>query len=78
MSSFPHGFLWGGALAANQSEGAYLEGGKGLTTVDTIPHGAHRLAVKLGQRNALRFAKMNSTQATWRSIFTIAIKRISP
>ncbi len=33
MASFPQGFLWGGALAANQSEGAYLEGGKGLTTV---------------------------------------------
>ncbi|MDU2543447.1 MAG: family 1 glycosylhydrolase, partial [Klebsiella sp.] len=27
MASFPQGFLWGGALAANQSEGAYLEGG---------------------------------------------------
>lgn len=48
MASFPQGFLWGGALAANQSEGAYLEGGKGLTTVDTLPHGAHRLPVKLG------------------------------
>ncbi|WP_409308735.1 6-phospho-beta-glucosidase [Pectobacterium sp. B1J-3] len=47
--TFPDGFLWGGALAANQSEGAYLEGGKGLTTVDMIPHGASRLAVKLGQ-----------------------------
>ena len=46
--AFPEGFLWGGALAANQSEGAYLEGGKGLTTVDTLPHGAHRLPVKLG------------------------------
>ena len=45
---FPTGILWGGALAANQSEGAYLEGGKGLTTVDTLPHGAHRLPVKLG------------------------------
>lgn len=53
MSSFPHGFLWGGALAANQSEGAYLEGGKGLTTVDTIPHGAHRLSVKLEPGEAL-------------------------
>ena len=52
--AFPQGFLWGGALAANQSEGAYLEGGKGLTTVDMIPHGAHRLAVKLGQEK--RFA----------------------
>ncbi|VDR25195.1 Aryl-phospho-beta-D-glucosidase BglA [Raoultella terrigena] len=48
MATFPNGFLWGGALAANQAEGAYLEGGKGLTTVDTLPHGAGRLPVKLG------------------------------
>lgn len=45
---FPDGFLWGGALAANQAEGASFEGGKGLTTVDVIPHGAQRLAVKVG------------------------------
>ena len=25
MATFPQGFLWGGALAANQSEGAWLE-----------------------------------------------------
>lgn len=49
MSVFPQRFLWGGALAANQSEGAYREGGKGLTTVDMIPHGANRLAVKVGK-----------------------------
>ncbi len=60
MASFPQGFLWGGALAANQSEGAYLEGGKGLTTVDTLPHGAHRLPVKLGLGEAL--------YAAWRRI----------
>ncbi|AIA70980.1 6-phospho-beta-glucosidase [Pectobacterium atrosepticum SCRI1043] len=55
-STFPTGFLWGGAIAANQAEGAYLEGGKGLTTVDMIPHGVNRLPVKLGQepRFALR------------------------
>ena len=47
-SPFPEGFLWGGALAANQAEGASFTGGKGLTTVDVIPHGAHRLAVKVG------------------------------
>ena len=47
-STFPKGFLWGGALAANQAEGGYREGGKGLTTVDMIPHGPHRMAVKLG------------------------------
>lgn len=78
MASFPQGFLWGGALAANQSEGAYLEGGKGLTTVDTLPHGAHRLPVKLGWRSALRCVETNFTPATRRSIFTIAIKKISP
>ena len=39
MSVFPESFLWGGALAANQSEGAFREGDKGLTTVDMIPHG---------------------------------------
>ncbi|WP_421670089.1 6-phospho-beta-glucosidase [Rahnella sp. EDr1-12] len=48
-SPFPDGFLWGGAIAANQAEGASFEGGKGLTTVDMIPHGQHRLAVKTGQ-----------------------------
>ncbi len=60
MASFPQGFLWGGALAANQSEGAYLEGGKGLTTVDTLPHGAHRLAGKIRPGEAL--------YAAWRRI----------
>lgn len=29
-SRFPDTFLWGGAIAANQAEGAYLEDGKGL------------------------------------------------
>ncbi|UTY40046.1 6-phospho-beta-glucosidase [Allocoprobacillus halotolerans] len=46
--SFPKNFLWGGAIAANQAEGAYLEDGKGLTTVDMIPHGEKRMYVKLG------------------------------
>lgn len=31
---FPASFLWGGATAANQIEGAYTEGGKGLSTSD--------------------------------------------
>lgn len=47
-SQFPASFLWGGAIAANQAEGAHLAGGKGLTTVDMIPHGANRMPIKLG------------------------------
>ncbi len=31
---FPDGFLWGGATAANQIEGAFDEGGRGLATSD--------------------------------------------
>ncbi len=34
--SFPKGFLWGGATAAHQVEGAYREGGKGLAVTDLI------------------------------------------
>ena len=33
-TGFPKNFLWGGALAANQMEGAYLEDGKGLCVAD--------------------------------------------
>ena len=32
--SFPKGFLWGGAFAAHQMEGAWDEGGKGLSVTD--------------------------------------------
>ncbi|MDK2867823.1 MAG: 6-phospho-beta-glucosidase [Clostridiales bacterium] len=49
QNTFPEGFLWGGALAANQCEGAYLEGGKGLSTVDVIPSGKDRFPVMLGE-----------------------------
>lgn len=35
-------FLWGGAIAANQCEGAYIEEGKGLSPVDVLPGGALR------------------------------------
>ncbi len=38
-SKFPKGFLWGGAIAANQCEGAYNEDGKGLSVQDVMPRG---------------------------------------
>jgi len=37
--SFPENFLWGGATAANQCEGAYNEDGKGLSIQDLMPKG---------------------------------------
>lgn len=39
MQSFPQHFLWGGAIAANQVEGAWQEGGKGISTSDVQPQG---------------------------------------
>lgn len=52
--TFPKGFLWGGAIAANQAEGAYLADGKGLTTVDLMPTGKKRFAVMLGNVPSLK------------------------
>lgn len=43
---FPEGFLWGGAVAANQCEGAYDEDGKGLSTQDVTPRGIKGPATK--------------------------------
>ncbi|WMY73165.1 6-phospho-beta-glucosidase [Buttiauxella selenatireducens] len=39
MKAFPEKFLWGGAIAANQVEGAWREDGKGISTSDVQPHG---------------------------------------
>lgn len=47
---FPVSFLWGGATAANQCEGAYDIDGRGLSNVDTIPAGSDRMKVARGDR----------------------------
>jgi 6-phospho-beta-glucosidase len=38
MRKFPDGFLWGGAVAANQYEGGWNEGGKGISVSDCARH----------------------------------------
>ena len=53
MSKFPKDFLWGGAVAANQSEGAYNVDGKGLSLVDILPDAHH----------GRQFAEKNPRQA---------------
>ena len=39
QAEFPKDFLWGGAIAANQAEGAYDVDGKGLSIADCFAHG---------------------------------------
>ncbi|BDR57758.1 hypothetical protein XA3_01990 [Xylocopilactobacillus apicola] len=41
MSPLSDDFLWGGAVAAHQLEGAWQEGGKGVSIADVMTAGAH-------------------------------------
>jgi len=51
----PAGFLWGGATAANQCEGAYNEDGRGLANVDVCPHGKDRMDIIAGRKKMYDF-----------------------
>lgn len=51
----PENFLWGGATAANQIEGGWNAGGRGLANVDLLPQGGTRDAVMSGQEVRLEF-----------------------
>ena len=52
---FRKDFLWGGATAANQCEGGYNEGGRGLANVDVSPVGKDRFAVIAGKMKMFDF-----------------------
>ena len=54
MSIFPKNFLWGGAVAANQCEGAYQEDGKGLNVQDVLPKGIRGSRTKLPTEENLK------------------------
>ncbi|WP_029596341.1 6-phospho-beta-glucosidase [Exiguobacterium chiriqhucha] len=45
MKQVAKNFLWGGATAANQFEGGYQEGGKGLSIADVMPGGKDRMKI---------------------------------
>ena len=53
--TFPDGFLWGGATAANQCEGAFDADGRGLANVDVVPIGEDRLSIITGRRKMFDF-----------------------
>lgn len=48
QSSFPTDFLWGGATAANQVEGAWNIDGKGLTTAEVVGKAEDRREMTMG------------------------------
>ena len=48
-------FLWGGATAANQCEGGYDAGGRGLANVDVIPVGEDRRPILTGKKKMFDF-----------------------
>lgn len=41
MNKLPKDFLWGGAVAANQVEGGWNKGGKGISVSDVMTAGSH-------------------------------------
>ncbi|WP_237386824.1 glycoside hydrolase family 1 protein [Xenorhabdus sp. Sc-CR9] len=57
MKRFPMHFLWGGALAANQVEGAYLTDGKGLSVSDVMPKGIIGPVIERGASNETPYLK---------------------
>ena len=71
--SFPKEFLWGGATAASQYEGGYLEGGKGINSSDTLTNGSHTVARRVTWRNP----QTNETGST-PMMFTSATDRFIP
>lgn len=49
MKKFPENFMWGGAISANQAEGAYDSDGKGISTADVQPNGVFGPIVERGE-----------------------------
>lgn len=61
MTAFPDGFLWGGATAANQLEGAYLTDGKGLSIQDVMPPYSTEVSADSGSSTTL----ISSADRAW-------------
>ncbi|MFQ6875459.1 MAG: 6-phospho-beta-glucosidase [Coprobacillus cateniformis] len=47
--TFSKNFLWGGAIAANQCEGGWNEGGRGLAYCYVLPYGKNRIDIIKGK-----------------------------
>ncbi len=56
--AFPKNFLWGGAMAANQCEGAFDADGRGLSSCDLLPAAKERFMLSKGE---LPLSKMDDS-----------------
>ncbi|MCF0105351.1 MAG: glycoside hydrolase family 1 protein, partial [Holdemanella sp.] len=70
---FPNEFLWGGALSANQIEGAYRKAGKGLNTADVTTLGSRETKrsvtyEKNNEKFSLPRSKLNVDNATFKCL----------
>ena len=73
---FREDFLWGGALAANQCEGGWNEGGRGLANSDMLPFGDQRMDVMRGDLDPRALAPDSFYPARKGIDFTIGTSRI--
>ena len=64
LGAFPDGFLFGGATAANQFEGAWNEDGKGPSLQDVLPPAACTRAPRNPPRTTSSWRASTSTTAT--------------
>ena len=67
--SMPKDFYWGGASAANQYEGGYKDGGKGLNAVDVLTNGSASEPRKVTWKTA--DGKTGSTPMVWGKEFKL-------
>ena len=69
---FPKGFLWGGATAANQYEGGYISGKKGLATADIITNGdaknPRQIIIEDTDGNRQRIPRWQDVPHGWKAI----------
>ena len=69
---FPNGFLWGGATAANQYEGGYISGKKGLATADIITNGdaknPRQIIIEDTDGNCQRIPRWQDVPHGWKAI----------
>lgn len=72
MNRLPDNFLWGGAVAAHQVEGAWNVGGKGVSIVDVLTAGANGVDRQI--TDVCRRDIIIRTMRRW--IFTTIIKKM--